>query len=210
MAYTLTNGDIVQVTVEYAEQGVEVMMNVLHYRLASGGPYTDGADEILKLVQTIGNEVGGGTFAETWKEIAANSVTINRVVGQKVWPARYAKVVDEIDVVGSKTSEALPPQVQGAITKRSELAVPYGVGGIRVPGIATEFEVHGKLTALGLAELEDIGEAIVSVIAPPATSAQWEPIIYRRDNPGSSLRAAQSQAHETLRTQRTRIPGKGI
>lgn len=210
MAYTLNNSDIVQVVVEYAEQGVETMMNVLHYRLASGGPYLDGADEILKLVQQIGNGAAAGTFAAAWAELAANTVTINRVVGQKIWPARYAKVVNEIDVVGNKETEALPPQVQAAITKRAELAVPYGIGGIRVPGIATEFEVHGKLTAAGLNQLEILAETLTPLLTPPATSAIWEPVIYRRGNPGSSLRVAQVQPHSTLRTQRTRIPGKGI
>lgn len=185
-------------------------MNTLHYRLASGGPYTDGADEILKLVQAIGNGAAAGAFASRWSVLAANSITINRVVGQKVWPARYAKVTNEVDVPGLDESEALPPQVQGAITKRSELAVPYGVGGIRVPGIATAYEVHGKLTDPGLAALEDLGETLNTLITPPASTAVWEPIIFRRGNPGSSLRAAQVQAHRTLRTQRTRIPGKGI
>jgi len=210
MAYQLNNSDIVQVTVEYAEQGVEVMMNVLHYRLATGGPYTDGADEILKLVQMIGNGAAPGTFANMWASLASENVTINRVVGQKIWPARYAKVVNEVDVPGEQAGEAIPPQVQAAITKRSELAVPYGVGGIRVPGIATTLEVFGKLTAPGLAGLEDLGETLNITLTPPATSAVWEPVILRRDNPGSSLRVALTQAHGTLRTQRTRIPGKGI
>lgn len=210
MAYQLANSDIVQVTVEYAEQGVEVMMNVLHYRLLTGGPFTDGADEILKLVQAIGNGAVASSFAAKWAQLAADSITINRVVGQKIWPARYAKVVNEIDVPGAQVDEALPPQVQGAITKRSELAVPYGVGGIRVPGISTSFEVHGKLTALGLTALEDLGETLNVTITPPASAAVWEPVILRRGNPGSSLRVAQTTPHQTLRTQRTRIPGKGI
>lgn len=210
MAYTLNNSDIVQVTIEYAEQGVEVMMNTLHYRLSTGGPYTDGADQILRLVQHIGNDAVIGTFAATWQLVAADSVTINRISGQLIWPGRYAKVVNEVDVPGGQVGEALPPQVQVAITKRSELAVPYGVGGIRLPGVNTTLEVHGKLTDPGLALVEDIGESMVMLLTPPATSAVWEPVIYRRDNPGSSLRAAQSQVHRTLRTQRTRIPGKGI
>ena|SRR5688500_4215088 len=210
MAYTLNNSDIVQITIEYAEQGVEVMMNVLHYRLASGGPYVDGADQILRLAQAIGNGEGVGSFASVWKEFASSSITINRVTGQLVWPGRYAKVINEVDVVGVDVGEALPPQVQAAITKRAELAVAYGIGGIRVPGISTTFEVHGKLTAAGLAALEDLGETLNVTITPPATSALWEPVIYRRGNPGSSLRVAQTQAHQTLRTQRTRIPGKGI
>jgi hypothetical protein len=210
MAYTLSNSDIVQVTVEYAEAEVEVMMNVLHYRLASGGPYLDGADEILKLVQHIGNAAAVGTFANLWKAMAADTVFINRVVGQKVWPARYAKVVNEVDVAGLLAEEPVPPQTQASITKRAELAVPYGVGGIRIPGLGTSLEVHGKLTGPGLTALEDLGETLIPTITPPTTSAIWEPIIYRRGNPGSSLRLAQTQPHGTFRTQRTRIPGKGI
>lgn len=210
MAYQLNNADLVQVTIEYAQQGVEVMMNTLHYRLSTGGPYTDGADEILKLVQAIGNGAVASSFAGTWKAIASDVIAINRVVGQKIWPARYAKVANEVDVFGTSAIEAVPPMVQGAITKRAELAVPYGVGGIRVPGISSDREVNGLLTDPGLVELENIGETLNVTITPPATSAVWEPVIYRRDNPGSSLRVAQTQAHRTLRTQRTRIPGKGI
>ena len=210
MAYQMNNGDIAQVTIQYAQTGVEKMLNVLHYRLVSGGPIADGAVELTALAQHFASGVIVGGFGTTWKEIAANTVNIDRVEVQRIYPVRYAKVTADVAVFGIGTTEPLPPQVQGAITKRGEIATRYAVGGIRVPGIASEWEVNGRLTVGGLEKLQDLAETLKPNVTPAGGIGTWEPIILRRLNMGSSVRVTEAIAHEVTRTQRTRVPGKGI
>ena len=210
MAYQLNNNDIVAVKVQYAWDGVELMFNLLHYRLLSGGPVADGAAAILELIQHIGNGAAVGTFAMRWTGLAGVGPNIDRFIGQRVYPVRYAQVEFNTGIVGGSETEALPPPVQLAITKRGEIAARHAIGGIRVPGLATEFEVNCKLTGPGQTAADLLANTLKGDLTPPASSNVWTPVVYRRLNPGSSVQVTQTVAHPILRVQRTRIPGKGV
>lgn len=211
MAYALATGDIVQVNINYAQVGVVEMMNTLHYRVSTGVPIPDGRAAILELITAIGNTGLTTSFASRWAQLASSAVVIDRLTGQRVYPVRYGLVTLDVHIPGAQDpEEPVPPPIQLAITKRGDLATRYSVGGIRVPGLSTGFEVDGKLAGGGQLNADNLASVLDDVLTTAGGTIEWIPIVYRRSNPGSSVQVVAAQAHNVLRTQRTRIPGKGV
>lgn len=209
MAYPISTGDIVQITVKYAQSNIVEMMNVLHYRYTSVPQLPDGAFAIEALIQSFAVNLASAGWESLWAPLASNLVNIDRYIGQKVYPTRWAQVEFDVATPGSVVANPLPGLAQFAITKRGEVAARYSVGGIRVPGLAETMEEGSQLTNPAMALATTMAMAL-TVNLEPVGAQTWEPIVYRRGNPGSSVRVAEAFAQRTLRTQRTRIAFRGI
>jgi len=209
MAYPINTGDIIQLTVKYAQSQVVEMMNVLHYRYTGTPTITDGEAGIQEALQWFATQLNGSGWEGTWAPLASNLVNIDKYLGQKVYPTRWAITEFNVATPGDVAQDPLPGFAQWSITKRGEVAARYAVGGIRVPGLPNTFEEGGQIAA-GQRGLADDAAQVVALPMEPVAGRTWVPVVYRRTNPGSSVEVAQTFAQYTLRTQRTRISFRGI
>jgi len=207
--YQIQTGNIAQIVVEYATANTVTSLNVLHYRYVSAPTLTNGPTALLELVDAFLTVHMGSGWLGVWQPLAATTVNLDKVTGQMVYPIRYAKVESDIVATGSVAAQPLPSVVQWSITKKAELAAPYGVGGIRMTGLPDTMEVNGELTAPALVLAADVAAFLKTNIAVNGVQ-DWEPIIYRRTVPSASLRVDQAVVQNEVRSQRSRIAFRGI
>ena len=209
MPYTISQNDIVQVTVVTHLPDIVKCLNVLHYRYTDPNALPDGHAAVEELASAVGNPGLTGSFAARWKELASDQAVIEEIWGQKVYPVRYGKVVVNTNTVGVLVTEPLPGLNQFNISKRGDIAARYAVGGVRIAGLAEDMEAKSQLTAGGIILAENLAEAIAAEVVT-VSAHHWKPIVYRRGNPGSSVDVVEVKVNPIISSQRSRIAFRGI
>jgi hypothetical protein len=209
MPYTINQGDIVQVTVVTEMPAIRRCLNVLHYRYIEEPTIPDGAGAILDLLQHFGNPALTLSWPGTWRELASDQAVIEEYWGQRIYPVRYAKVKMDTNQVGTLPGEPLPAVAQFAIEKRGDIAARYAVGGVRIAGLEESLEAASQLTVAGRVVADNMAQFIRSKLTTPG-GVEWQPIVYRRSNPGSSVDVTESMVNGVISSQRTRIAFRGI
>lgn len=209
MPYAISQNDIVQVTIVTHMPDIVKCLNVLHYRYTDPSVIPDGRAAIEELVTQLVNPGVAGSWAGTWRELASDQAVIEEGWGQKVYPVRYGKVSVNTNVVGQMVTEPLPGLNQFNIMKKGDIAARYAVGGVRIAGLAEDLEAQSQLTAGGILLAEGLADAIKAPVTT-ATFRHWQPVVYRRGNPGSSVDVTEVRVNPVISSQRSRIAFRGI
>lgn len=207
MPYTLEDGDIVEVRVNYVQNG-QRMLNVMHYRMVGSGIADEGGTDVQETAANVA--AGIDQWVANWLEQGSSNCTILSVDAQKIYPNRYPFRRTVVNEAGSSASASLPQNVQLSIEKVGELANRHGIGRIEVPGITVDKVSDGLVTAAGadwLAELST--SALLPIIAPFEAPTALVPILYNRATPLTSQLVTGMRLGNTSRVARRRTVGVG-
>jgi hypothetical protein len=211
MAYGISTGAILQLTCKYAvSTAVDVAMTTHHY-LYTGPAIVDGAAEAVAAAQEFKTQAG--RWGQLWKATASELATLFEVEGQWVFPTRYQKRSDGLTFVSGTIVDTLaPPATSVAIERRGDLANRHSVGGVRVPATPSTISQNGdgRILAAYLPAWQALAAFMPTAFSTAANpGGTHTPVIYQRGNPAGSIVVKQGILHQTLRTLRRRVVGRG-
>lgn len=147
---TITNGDIIKLTLEYLYPGAGTALNVFHY--AYLGADIDDATAVAALLDWADNDWG-----DTWDNMAATTATLANAVFETVNVAGEILRdlgTEVIDRVGTNGAEVLPAGVAGYLSANT--ATPGVRGSKYVPGFSETAVSEGVLTAATAAQMAQL------------------------------------------------------
>jgi len=209
MAYPLTQGDIVQVTMVTQMPSVVKILNTYHYRYISPTAVPDGRAALLNFLEDWGNVGSTQTIPHAIRAMLSDQAVIEEVWAQKIYPIRYGKVTLDVNHVGLRPEEPLPALAQFSVTKKGDLAERSSIGNNRYSGIAENLEAQGQLTG-GAMLMANILVANTIRVITDDLGREWEPIVLRRLTPGVSSKVVEAKTTGIISTQRTRVSFRGI
>lgn len=143
---TITNGDIIRMTLNYIAPGAGTMMNVFHYGYVGGDIEDDAALDSLETWIT-------DDWGASWADMASSNAELDFASFETVNVAGEVLRnlgVRAINLAGNLAFEVLPAAVSVYIQGNTAFA---GVRGSKyVPGLAESLSDDGVLTATGLAQ----------------------------------------------------------
>jgi len=144
---TITTGDIIKLTLEYAMPGAGVCMNVFHYAYLG----SDQADQdiIDRIMTWVTDEWG-----DTWQNIAATTATLANAVFETVDVDGHilrALGTEVVDLDGLNGAEVLP--AANAAYIQANTATPGVFGRKYVPGMSETATSEGFVTAATAAQM---------------------------------------------------------
>lgn len=206
MAYTVGVGGILELTV----QGIlfdQRVMNVFHYRVKTIGSVTDGNNLLQEMVDIW---VQGGGMHEKLVSCIAQNVTNINVREQWVTPIRYrAKEFTVALDNGMDPTDCELPYVSASVELAGEKADRHGVGRKSIFGVPTSRYNDGRPTAAYLTTLGAFATSCAGVLTLPS-GMTMEPVIFNRHAPADSRVIIQAGPKNEMRTQRSRVIGRGI
>lgn len=208
MPYPLALNDIVQLNIVYAQVNVVRQMNTFHFRFSGGPIPADGRAAITTFITDWSAPSRASGWVNRWQQLSTVSANVDQVTGQKVYPVRYGKITINTAFQGIGADDILPGFVQMPIMRRGDIGTRYAVGGVRVPGISEGLVTDGTPDPALLAILEVMATDMKTPFVDTA-GRTWQPIVYRRLNPGSSVDVVQTTVGSRLSTQRTRVNFRG-
>lgn len=216
MAYSITNGAILECRMRHIQAGQEMMV-VRHYRYDGATPIADGAAAALQLAQHIDNgvvTVGPGRYGAAWRAIGSEiGVSLYAVEAQWVYPIRYGPQRSSVVIFGNIAGDPVPSSVSAFVELRAEKSGKHFRGGMHVPGLAASgVTIQSTWSNDTLTGLQALGDAMTQQIpvGGPLTQGPWTPIIFNRASPTTSADVTQAIAMPTTRTMRRRVVGLGI
>lgn len=144
---TITNGDVIKMTLEYLYPGAGVAMNVFHYAYL-GADLTDSV-AVAALVDWVETE-----WAPTWVDIASTTATLANAVFEVVNVDGDILVnlgTEILDIDGTVAGEVMPAAVSAYIAANT--ATPGVRGSKYVPGISETMADNGVFNATALAQI---------------------------------------------------------
>jgi hypothetical protein len=209
MAYTIEQGDIAQVVVQYAQNQVVEMYNTFHYRYTGTNPITGGADGLGRMLLDFRTSVTTLGWDALWPDTAAILVNLDKYHVQKIYPIRYARITQEVAIPGTRVGNPLPAVCQWGLTKRGEVAARYAQGGARIPGLSEDDEAEGQIAVAHRPACQALADHVrFDLVGNPGET--WQPIILRRLTPGVSEVVTQSGINIDVSTQRSRRVFRGV
>ena len=206
MAYTVAVGSIVELTV-LGTLYQQRVMNVFHYRIKTLGSNADGHDALFKINDAF--EVGGGTNE---KLLQCVSVDVGQLTNRLQWitPVRYrAREFSNTETNGLVAVACELPAVSASVEFAGELADRHGIGRKSIFGVPTTAYNDGRPTSTYFTTLSAFAVSAVGNLTTD-TGMVLEPVIFNRANPADSRTIVQGGPKNEMRTQRTRIIGRGI
>lgn len=203
MARPLLNGSIVQVIVE-SQLNRQTMLNILHYRYdgSTAPDYTVVCADLRdKLIDT-------DQLVLRMADCCSEETFFRRLYVQPVWTERLAAIVATTSFIGAVAGPALPQNCAGVITKRSDFATRWGVGGIHVGGLPITFGDKGELSAAAFPPFIALGDYCSQPVN--AGGAVWTPVLWNINQPDRVTVWDRFQLQETLRVMRRRTVGVGV
>ena len=208
--WPLDVGDIVLITAVFRSLNVDTMFNTLYWRFEGPQAIANGNEALSDLMIFHGNDAIASTFATNWKEWASQDFTLDAIWGQKVYPTRFVRQVQDVAVPGGNAVQAMPGLVQATIVRRGLQAGKGKTGAIRVCGVREDAVEFGQLNAIAQTQLENLAQNITGSIALTQPSANWRAVIFDRASPGFSQPVESTEVKLNVRAQRSRINFRGI
>lgn len=206
MAYQVAQGAILEATV----RGLlfeQTCMNVFHYRVKSISANNDGVTNMDAFNTAF---IAGGGVYDSLIQCMSVSVTQLRVRLQWIAPTRYrAKEYTPGEDGGQDGVLCELPFASASVELAGEIADRHGVGRKSVFGLPTSAYNDGRPTPTYFTSLGTFATACAQPITT-STNAVLEPIIFNRDNIPDSRLIIQAGPKNEIRTQRTRVIGRGM
>lgn len=210
MAILLHDDDIISLSFDALHDGQQLLLTT-HWRVANSTPSVGlDWDEVqtawvtyLDALGNLGDQVTG-SYSE--------DVTDINYVFQRIYPTRNIKfkTVAAHDV-GQVVEPSFPPNVAHAVVIRADVAGPHNKGVKHIGGVPLTYSEAGLITATGLAQLSNLGDALRTVPTLTVTAATFDliPLIFNRAAPLTSVVAEHYAVGSATRTMRRRTVGLG-
>jgi len=206
MAYTVAVGAICELSV----LGVlyqQRVMNVFHYRIKTLGSNADGFESLFKINDAF--EIGGGVNEKLLQCVSMDVIQLtNRL--QWITPVRYrAREFSNTEPNGLVATACELPALAASVEFAGEKADRHGIGRKAIFGVPTNAYNDGRPTSAYFITLGAFATAATGDLTTD-TGMVVEPVIFNRANPADSREIIQGGPKNEMRTQRTRVIGRGI
>lgn len=209
MPYQVPNDSIVQAILR-GRQANQECMNVLHYRPADppAGDIADGLGNLEEIRAIL--DINPGGWSDLLSQCCQEDFTIDYVQLQYIWPTRmsYYRVAAEV-LAGIRVGPPAPPNVQASVTFQGDAVGRHNRGAMRIPGLLAEDVTEGRISASLAADLNTLGDFLLTPFTPPTSALEYELVIFQRLAPGASLPVTHKTVQTTSRVERRRTVGLG-
>jgi len=174
-------------------------------------------------IETLSNQIftamGPGTgFFTTYRACLGTDLMIDQMWVQKIFPTRIMKEVLDVNLAGNGAGAYDTANVQGSIMRRTEVARPGNIGGIRLPlPTGEDWQIQGKLGGVALTNYSALA-ANMDNEWTLAVGTVIEPVLPTRDPPvppkkqgiiNGSRDLARFEVMKEVRTMSRRTVGRG-
>lgn len=207
MGYTVTNGDIVEVSFKsrYQEQRC---ISLFHYRYETQAAPVDGVQLINTLDAALNTNVAGSLLYEYLNPLN-QGLTMEQLVYQWVFSSRRPRIVKvPTKVQGGTMGPQAPVNVALAITKRSDVANRHGIATLHMPGHSQGGLNNGEWSQV---YVESFGNLLTQLHRSINIEfgINLVPVIYNRVEPAKSIEITSANSNYTIRTMHRRTVGVG-
>jgi len=212
---------VATVRIEYAVDS-DVAFNVLHYQLKSATVVSTGlpvaTDPLAQDCLPKLAESACIPFAEAWKPVSSNEVSITGATSQKVFPSDRSTpfhYTPATPFVGEVSSNTLPMQDCITLLKQTGYGQRWGIGRVFIPGIPESLADKGFVGATYLSDGSGMPANLKAdvVYTVSGITYRWKPVVTNVPTTGVPRVLDVVEAiisNDTIKTQRRRRPGKGI
>jgi len=147
---TISNGDVIKLTLEYLYPGAGTALNVFHY--AYLGADISDATAVAALLDWADNDWG-----DTWDNLASTTATLANAVFEVVNVAGEVLAdlgTEVIGRVGTNGGDVLPAAVSGYLSANT--STPGVRGSKYVPGFSEAAQTDGVLTVASAAQMAQL------------------------------------------------------
>lgn len=206
MAFTINPGDILQYTFRGVLYG-QVTMTTWHYQYTGVSVIAGGADTAHDIADAM--QVTSGLWTR-YANVMPTAWTGGQIWAQKIYNVRYRKEVITPSVTAGIVNDApASPADAVALTLHADLAGPHSIGTKHLPGVVPSSLQNGELKAAAKDGYSLLALSAISVITVGA-GLTFDPVIYNRNNPNTSLFITGATVQDEVRTQRRRVVRRGI
>lgn len=207
MAYTVTDGSILQAVIEGRHENQQVM-SIFTWKVQVDGSLANGATALDAFWARLD---GGGRFLDFYTQCLSQNVLTIRTRLQWIYPTRFAFItrVSPDFPTGNVAGAAMPVNTAVAITKRTENAGRTQVGTLHMPGVPATAIVNGAVQAAAIARYETFGNFMLLPIVTTVPAATYTPILYHKTSPSVAQPLANFEVSRFARVQRRRTVGVG-
>lgn len=174
-------------------------------------------------LETLSNQINvqmglGSAWLAAYRDCLSENYQINQLWVQRVFPTRIMKEVYDVDDAGTHTDTGLTANMQASIMRRTEVASPGNIGGVRIalPNDVTACS-NGFVTGAYKAKLQAFANKMDDIITC-AVGTDIEPVLPTRLPPvppakqgviDGSRDIARITVMDTVRTLSRRTVGRG-
>jgi hypothetical protein len=208
MAFELTNGSIVLVTIMQSQQS-NVIMNTLHYQYSTQAApilYTGPCGELAAAINTAQTGI-----VDLMRSLQSNSLVHFATWVQPVWPNRYTKVVLPYNKPGLTADTPIGMNSAMTITKTSAVAKRYGRGSFHLGGLTVGLLANaGSFNNDALEGGDLLGSALTANVSTVAPIGLFSPIVWNFKVPQRITPIDGKIIQNSVRVERRRTLGVGI
>lgn len=210
MAYPVTAGSIMLVTVVGSDDKGGATINDFHYKDLGSGGITDGANELSAMIAML--SAPGTAFRTKFLNCCDAHWTWSYIQAQWVYPTRFVPARSNLGVPGNVAGNAPPPVLTMPIKRLTDQAGKKFRGRFFVPAVPLSFidPATGSCTPLGLVAYNNLANESVNVIAPVGSTRTYQPVIFHRADPLSPTPIRSAIANPDFHSLRRRLPQRGI
>lgn len=206
--YTITEGDICQVTMFAEYQGSQIE-NVMHYRAKGTGSVATGNNEILALCdkwQTIVNAGAG----QQWKPLVVPQYTFNYVQAQIIYPTRRYYNTQTIGIVGTATAPGVPSNCAAVVSFQSHLPGRGRSGSKHFTGFPQANITGAQITSGFQTQLINLADRMIQDQPFDTAGWTWEAILWSTRTLSDTAYIVNKLVHSSVRVMRRRTLYVGI
>lgn len=206
MAFTINPGDILQYTFRGVLYG-QVTMTTWHYQFTGVSIIADGAGAAQDIADAMQLTTGLWT---RYVNVMPQVWTGGQIWAQKIYNARYRKEVYTPTVTaGIVNDQPASPADAIAITFNADPSGPHSIGTKHLPGVVPSSLQNGELKPAAKDGYSLLALSGISTITIGG-GLTFDPVIYNRQAPATSLFITGATVQDEARTQRRRVVRRGI
>lgn len=170
------------------------------------------ASYITALTHVVSNfDAGADSPGPAFSLAAPQNWTWNFTRGQVVSPTRKIYVESVVGQPGQIAEDATTPNLQGSITRRSELGTRRNISSLHSVALPPTGQVDGLLSAGYKALLATVATKSLNILDWVGDAVELQPIVWGPATPTDTTRAITSTiVQDQVRTLNRRTVGRGI
>jgi len=205
MSREVSNGAILECVIRGLSDD-QVTLSYFHYRLNNAVADSDGT-ALVNSFDGLFNSVGN--VADRYLDCCSEDWLFTDVTYQWIYPTRFTfQRKDPFDVAGHVAEPMMPSNTAVALTKRTFLAGRTQRGTLHMPGVPTTFVLNSRVQPAGVTAYEALGDSIDNILTL-ATDEVFEPLIFHRALPNTSVQIQEVDSQHFVRIMRRRTVGVG-
>lgn len=210
MAFILTTGDVVELTVEGLYQGSKTL-NVFHYDWT--GPITtpaEGVPELLNLITEFDTKIWNAALG-AWRNRVCADYSVTRVKAQVVYPLRKHYVQSGFtNPAGAAPAPGIPSDTNITVSLQSERAGRGTTGNKKFTGLPLSTFSNALFASGELVFWALTGGLFLLNLNDTLATPSWTPIVWSKKRAGDRAPVIAYNVQKEVRVLRRRESGKGI